>query len=249
MPITPSVRQPHSIVAGGASPPSTTLTPPAATPAFNSGRGFGGLALGARSRHALPDALAGMPRRHALGTRAAAHAGKPQPSNRNETLAQALARKGLPIPASHPGFSMQAVHEVRIALTTLCKNSDPHRAPPESIRRACVQGYKPHFDAVLCLIKNKVLDPNARGPRNPAGETLLHSIAMEGSDDMDHAPGYVTLAGRVRQLTEAGTEINARDHWSNLTALDFAMLRDEKYVIAALRKYGGLTSDELELCS
>lgn len=59
---------------------------------------------------------------------------------------------------------------------------------------------------------------------------------------MDHAYGYVPLDQRVRELVRAGTDINALDRLTRLTALDYAMLRNERPVVRTLMESGGVNS-------
>jgi hypothetical protein len=236
MPIPPAYRRP---LLGAPGLAAARAAIPAATPRSARGSSLDKATTTALARHALPAVLAGVPRRHALVARAAMS--DAQPPEHDETLAQALGRKGLLIPASHAGLDLKTTLEVRAALTTMFANTH-RRQPAEVIRTACAGGHAPHFNALLCLIRAGVLDPNCPWPRSLNRYTLLHAIAIHGCDGSDYAPGYVRLSQRVRELVELGTDINARDRVSHMTACDYAMMRNEERLLAALVRHGGVTS-------
>jgi hypothetical protein len=236
MPIPPAYRRLHQGGPGLAAAGTATRT---ATPRSAFGNNLDHSTTVALPRHALPAVLAGMPRRRALVTRAAMSAAPPP--DHDETLAQALSNKGLSIPAGHAGLDLQTTLEVRAALATMFENTY-RRQPGEVIRSACAEGLEPRFNALLCLIRAGVLDPNCPWPRSLNRYTLLHAIAIHGCDGSDYAPGYVRLSQRVKALVELGTDINARDRVSNMTACDYAMMRNEERLLAALVRHGGVTS-------
>ena len=128
--------------------------------------------------HHLPAGLAGLPR----GVQARA-ASRPDPANYPTTLQGLLAANKLPIPVGHPGFGFEATLEIRKALRILCRR--PGDAPGMAIRDACVIGYRPRFEALICLIEHGAMCPNVRFEHDFKGETLLHSIASEACDGAD----------------------------------------------------------------
>lgn len=171
------------------------------------------------------------PNSRPLAASARLEAGEP-----DRTLASELVRHGLPLPSNHFGLDLQAVQQVSQALDALRR--DPRFTVPEAIREGCISGFPPKFEAVLCLIRQGVIDPDGRAVPGNCGRTLLHEMAIHSTTETEGSPSYVPIDQRIRELVGAGARINSRCmvHW--LTPLDHAMLRQEQVVIESLLRHG-----------
>ncbi|MBC7414914.1 MAG: hypothetical protein H7327_08280 [Herminiimonas sp.] len=168
-----------------------------------------------------------------MHTRATAHSGAPAGDG---ILLDALVRHGLAMPPGHPGLGLNATVEVRAALDAL--RSQPRARSsslPSLVREICIDGTSRALEPALCLLRHGLIDPNGR---DHEGKTVLHAIAAWLDDGTNYAHGYPTVAQRVAALVEVGVDVHATCHLHQLTALDYAVWREEDVVIEALVSAG-----------
>lgn len=120
------------------------------------------------------------------------------------------------------GWDPISLERVRAAFSLLYgTNTDIDRAV---ICQACVSGEADRFEAVMTLVRHRVVHPDFP---DPAGDTLLHFIAFYASDAIeDRPPGtegnFIHIADRVAELVAHGANVNARNQ-ENLTPAGMAL--------------------------